>query len=235
MQCPFFCGSKECVEQLEVAEDADEKEIKKAYRKLVLKWHPDKHPEGREEAEEKIRAINNAYETLSNATKRATYDAQRQALLRQQRGHGPDLQATVTSRADARLDGKSGLDQFVPFFRAAKLSLWWLPDVNNMCRIRALEARTRSSAGEKVVAGRPGGFNLGFEIEVGRDSDLKLMEAGKGELNENVNFIVVSSPLYDNAFRFEAAFKKGYYLAFRPPTLLRSAKSDCIFENPKWE
>ena len=41
-----------------------------------------------------------------------------------------------------------------------------LPDVNNMCRIRALEARTRSSAGEKVVAGRPGGFNLGFEIEV---------------------------------------------------------------------
>lgn len=31
----------------------------------------------------------------------------------------------VTSRADARLDGKSGLDQFVPFFRAAKLSLWW--------------------------------------------------------------------------------------------------------------
>ena len=36
--------------------------IKKAYRKLVLKWHPDKHPEGRQEAEEKIREINNAYE-----------------------------------------------------------------------------------------------------------------------------------------------------------------------------
>lgn len=48
-------------QRLEVAEDADEKEIKKAYRQLVLKWHPDKHPEGREEAEEKIRAINNAY------------------------------------------------------------------------------------------------------------------------------------------------------------------------------
>ncbi|CAJ1365924.1 unnamed protein product [Effrenium voratum] len=242
---------------LEVAEDADEKDIKKAYRKLVLKWHPDKHPEGRDQAEEKIRAINNAYETLSNSTKRSTYDAQRQALLRQKRGQGPDMQAAnlaprqriprefmlqpigfpdkfvryaseramsqceVNSRADARLDGKGGLDQFVPFFRAAKLSLWWLPDVNNMCRIRALEARTRSSAGEKVVAGRPGGFNLGFEIEVGRDSDLKLMEAGKGELNDNVNFIVVSSPLYDHAFRFEAATKRGYFLAFRPPTSLR--------------
>ncbi|CAE7487174.1 Parp12 [Symbiodinium natans] len=245
--------------KLEVAEDADEKDIKKAYRKLVLKWHPDKHPEGRDEAEEKIRAINNAYETLSNATKRATYDAQRQALLRNSRGQGPDLKAQnlaprqriprefmlqpigypdkfvrygseraraqceVTSRADARLDGKSGLDQFVPFFRAAKLSLWWLPDVNNMCRIRALEARTRSSAGEKVVAGRPGGFNLAFEIDVNdaRESDLRLVEAGKGEKNENVNFIVISSPLYDNAFRFEAAFRRGYFLAFRPPTQLR--------------
>eukprot|EP00439_Symbiodinium_sp_Y106_P040556 s3070_g4.t6 len=244
---------------LEVAEDADEKDIKKAYRKLVLKWHPDKHPEGRDEAEEKIRAINNAYETLSNATKRATYDAQRQALLRSSRGQGPDLKAQnlaprqriprefmlqpigypnkfvrygderaraqceVNSRADARLDGKSGLDQFVPFFKAAKLSLWWLPDVNNMCRIRALEARTRSSAGEKVVAGRPGGFNLAFEIDVNdhRESDLRLVEAGKGEKNENVNFIVISSPLYDNAFRFEAAFRRGYFLAFRPPTQLR--------------
>ena len=36
--------------------------IKKAYRKLVLKWHPDKHPENREEAETQIRKINNAYE-----------------------------------------------------------------------------------------------------------------------------------------------------------------------------
>eukprot|EP00931_Biecheleriopsis_adriatica_P071042 TRINITY_DN4489_c0_g1_i1.p1 TRINITY_DN4489_c0_g1~~TRINITY_DN4489_c0_g1_i1.p1 ORF type:complete len:1421 (+),score=382.29 TRINITY_DN4489_c0_g1_i1:385-4263(+) len=245
---------------LDVPEDADETTIKKAYRKLVLKWHPDKNPDDRDGAEEKIRAINNAYETLSNATKRQTYDAQRQALQRQKRGQGPDLktanmaprqriprefmlqpigfpdkfvrygaekaraQCDVTSRGDARMDGKGGLDQFVPFFKAAKLSLWWLPDVNNMCRIRALEARTRSSAGEKVVSGRPGGFNLGFTINLdagGRESDLRLMEAGKGELNENVNFIVIPSPLYDNAFRFEAAYRRGYFLAFRPATQLR--------------
>lgn len=43
------------------------------------------------------------------------------------------------------------------------------------------------------------------------------------------------SPLISPTFNDKAAFKKGYYLAFRPPTLLRSAKSDCIFENPKWE
>lgn len=128
------------------------------------------------------------------------------------------------SRSDARQHGKSGLEQFTPFFNSAKLSLWWLPDVNNMCRIRALEARTRSSAGEKVVAGRPGGYNLGFEIEPNRgglQSDLRLMEAGKGEKNENVNFIVIPSPLYDNAFRFEGAYRRGYYLAFRPSTQLK--------------
>jgi len=245
---------------LEVPEDADETTIKKAYRKLVLKWHPDKHPEDRVVAEEKIRAVNGAYETLSNPTKRSTYDAQRQALERRRRGFGPDTatamaprqciprefmlqpigyadkfvrysteqarsQCFVNSRDDARSEGKSGLEQFVPFFKAAKMSLWWLPEVNNMCRIRALEARTRSSAGEKVVAGRPGGLNMGFRISIegqgSTDSDVILMEAGKGEKNEMVNFIVVPSPLYNGAFRFEGAFRRGYFLAFRPSTQLR--------------
>jgi len=244
---------------LEVEEDADQSTIKKCYRKLVLKWHPDKHPEDRDQAEERIRAINNAYEVLGNDTKRAAYDAQRSAIKRQRRGQGPDTamaaaprqriprefmlqpigypdkflrysderaraHCVVNSRGEAKVDGKSGLEQFVPFFKAAKLSLWWLPDVNNMCRIRALEARTRSSAGERVVAGRPGGFNLGFYINLDgsqQEADVTLMEAGKGEKNELVNFVVVPSPLYENAFRFEAAYRRGYFLVFRPPTYLK--------------
>lgn len=83
---------------IEVPDDADGTAIKKAYRKLVLKWHPDKHPENRDEAEEKIRAINNAYETLSNPTKRATYDAQRQALIRSKCGKGPDIATAMAPR-----------------------------------------------------------------------------------------------------------------------------------------
>ena len=59
---------------LGVKKDATEGEIKKAYRKLALKWHPDKNPNNREEAEEKFKKINEAYSVLSDKNKRYQYD-----------------------------------------------------------------------------------------------------------------------------------------------------------------
>jgi len=62
-------------EVLGVARGAGAEEIKKAYRKLALRWHPDRHPpEKRAEAEETFKRISEAYEVLSDPEKRRRYD-----------------------------------------------------------------------------------------------------------------------------------------------------------------
>jgi molecular chaperone DnaJ len=60
-------------ESLNVSRDANEEELKKAYRKLALSYHPDRNP-GDKQAEEKFKEINEAYEVLSNPDKRMRYD-----------------------------------------------------------------------------------------------------------------------------------------------------------------
>jgi len=60
-------------EVLGVGRSADKDEIKKAYRKLALKYHPDKNPDNKE-AEEQFKEVNEAYEVLSNDDKRRRYD-----------------------------------------------------------------------------------------------------------------------------------------------------------------
>ncbi|XP_071966182.1 dnaJ homolog subfamily B member 6-like isoform X2 [Antedon mediterranea] len=59
---------------LDVSRDATADDIKKAYRKLALKWHPDKNPSNKEEANNKFKEVSAAYEVLSDAKKREIYD-----------------------------------------------------------------------------------------------------------------------------------------------------------------
>ena len=67
---------------LGVARDAEDVELKKAYRKLALEWHPDKNTHRHDEAETKFKEIRGAYETLSDPNERAWYDSHREAILR---------------------------------------------------------------------------------------------------------------------------------------------------------
>lgn len=61
-------------EVLGVQRYASPEDIKRAYRKVALKWHPDKNPENKEEAERKFKEVAEAYEVLSNGEKRNIYD-----------------------------------------------------------------------------------------------------------------------------------------------------------------
>jgi molecular chaperone DnaJ len=68
-----MAAKRDYYEVLGVAKTATPDDIKKAYRKLAVQFHPDKNP-GNKEAEEKFKEISEAYEILSDTDKRQRYD-----------------------------------------------------------------------------------------------------------------------------------------------------------------
>jgi molecular chaperone DnaJ len=70
-----MAGSKDYYEMLGVSKTATDEELKKAYRGLAKKYHPDSHDgDNKKEAEEKFKQISEAYSVLSDKQKRAQYD-----------------------------------------------------------------------------------------------------------------------------------------------------------------
>ena len=80
-------AKKDYYEVLGVNRDASEDDIKKAYRKLAMKHHPDRNPDN-PKAEEHFKEAKEAYEILSDAQKRAAYDQYGHAGVDQQAGMG---------------------------------------------------------------------------------------------------------------------------------------------------
>ena len=67
---------------LGVDKNADDDQLKKAYRKMAVKWHPDKNQDKKEKAEAKFKEIGEAYDVLSDKNKRAIYDRYGEAGLK---------------------------------------------------------------------------------------------------------------------------------------------------------
>ncbi|MBR1383760.1 MAG: DnaJ domain-containing protein, partial [Ruminococcus sp.] len=66
-------NKRDYYEVLGVSKGASDDEIKKAFRKLAKQYHPDLHPDDKE-AEAKFKEVNEAYEVLSDPSKKAKYD-----------------------------------------------------------------------------------------------------------------------------------------------------------------
>ncbi|KGQ69769.1 molecular chaperone DnaJ [Chelonobacter oris] len=80
-------SKRDYYEVLGVARNAEEKEIKKAYKRLAMKYHPDRNPDDKD-AEGKFKEVKEAYEVLTDAQKRAAYDQYGHAAFEQGGGAG---------------------------------------------------------------------------------------------------------------------------------------------------
>src|SRR4026207_2317496 len=81
-------AKRDYYEVLGVNRDASEDDLKKSYRKLAMKWHPDRNPDN-PKAEEHFKEANEAYEVLCAAQTRAAYDQFGHAGVDPQAGMGP--------------------------------------------------------------------------------------------------------------------------------------------------
>ncbi|XP_078088585.1 dnaJ homolog subfamily B member 6b isoform X2 [Mustelus asterias] len=106
---------------LGVHKNASPDEIKKSYRKLALKWHPDKNPDNKEEAESKFKQLAEAYEVLSDSSKRNTYDRYGKEGLANSGGGGHygegfNYGFTFRNPEDVFREFFGGRDPFADFF-----------------------------------------------------------------------------------------------------------------------
>lgn len=181
---------------LGVERNADEKTIKRAYRRLAVQYHPDKNP-GDQKAEERFKEINEAYEVLGDAGKRAKYDrlgASYQAWQQQGAPGGFDWSQWMGSAPGGGVRVEMGdLDEmfgggFSDFFQAI---FGGVAAANAARRNRAtlrgrdMEQRVGISL-EEAFRGtrrqiRRDGRNLEVKIPPGSRSGTRIRVAGQGE------------------------------------------------------
>jgi molecular chaperone DnaJ len=97
-------------EILGVARDASPEQIKSAYRKAALKWHPDRNPDNKHEAEENFRACSEAYSVLSDTQKRGVYDRHGHAGLNSRGFESSGFNSTIFEEFQDILGDMLGID-----------------------------------------------------------------------------------------------------------------------------
>lgn len=132
---------------LKVNRNATEEDLKKAYRRLAMRWHPDKNPgDVKKEAEAKFKKISEAYEVLSDPQKRAAYDQYGEEGLKASAdaGGGGGGSTSTNGAANQRFNPRNAEDVFAEFFGSNK-------PFENMGRAKSMRFQTEG-------AGTFGGF-----------------------------------------------------------------------------
>lgn len=131
---------------LGVRRDVSDEDLKKAYRKLVLQYHPDRNP-GDKTVEEKIRAINAAYEVVGDPEKRRTYDRLR--FGDEVRDETPDV-AVILEQMEQKLFDEGRKELFAQLIKDTKRIKAELAIV----RERTVAAQGYDTFKESIVAER---------------------------------------------------------------------------------
>ncbi|CAM0911169.1 unnamed protein product [Alopecurus aequalis] len=133
---------------LKVNRGATEEDLKKSYRRLAMKWHPDKNPgENKAEAEAKFKKISEAYEVLSDPQKRAIYDQYGEEGLKASADAGGS--SSMNGSSNHRFNPRNAEDVFAEFFGSSK-------PFEGMGRAKSMRFQTEG-------AGTFGGFGGGSE------------------------------------------------------------------------
>jgi len=133
---------------LGVPRDVSDEDLKKAYRKLVLKYHPDRNP-GNKAAEERIREINTAYEVVGDPEQRRTYDRLR--FGDEAREEAPDP-AVILEQMEQKLFDEGRKEIFAQLIKDTKRVKAELAVV----RERTVAAQGYDTFKERIVAERAG-------------------------------------------------------------------------------
>ena len=100
---------------LEVSKTSSAEDIKKAYRKLALKWHPDKNPDNQEAATKKFKELSEAYEVLSDEKKRRIYDQYRRDSVNESNSKSGYKQQGYWHRHQEEFEGFEDFGGFFDF------------------------------------------------------------------------------------------------------------------------
>ena len=134
---------------LKVNRSATEDDLKKSYRRLAMKWHPDKNPgDNKAEAEAKFKKISEAYEVLSDPQKRTIYDQYGEEGLKASADAGSSS-SSMNGSTNHRFNPRNAEDVFAEFFGSSK-------PFEGMGRAKSMRFQTEG-------AGTFGGFGGGTE------------------------------------------------------------------------